>query len=405
MAFFFGKKETTPPPPAPPNSNQLTNTRIIRTLKTDLIELDAQEKGGAAQKNDKANFVTLSQPSFPEPREVNTPTTPPPPAPKQTVEKEKILVNPFTETAIQNPETKQPQSPPEKKFAVIKPIHTYTSDIAENIQKQHATIADIVQAEEAKRRNEPVVTKRSGLRIAVSLLLVILGIGLIGGAGYLVYSFVIPKKTTPIAVSNPVRTELFKIDSSENALFIPEKKKIEDSVIAMINKTADGQVRKINFTKTNSATSAEITSQEILTGLEIEQTDLINSITPGIIIGNFKKGNINSPFIVVKAKSSETTYQALIKWEKDLFRDLQNILVADKNAKVLPPFFGSTATGFRYQFEDGAIQSKDIRIARDANNNPVILYGFLDQEYVLITTSGEAFREIFSRFTKARYVQ
>lgn len=404
MAFFFGKKENTPLVPTPQNPNQLTNTRIIRTLKTDLIELDSQQKEGVTQKNDKANFVTLSQPSFPEPREVNTPSATPP-QPKQTLEKEKILVNPFTNIAVPSPEQKQPDPSPTKKFAVIKPIHTYTSDIAENIQKQHATISDIVQAEEAKRREEPVVTKRSGLRIFFSLLLVILGIGLIGGAGYLVYSFVIPKKTTPIAVTNPVRTELFKIDSSESSFFIPEKKKIEDSIISMISKTPEGQVRKITFSKTTSSVGTEATAQEILSGLEVEQSELLVSITPGIIIGNFKKGSVDSPFIVLKAKNSETAYQALIKWEKDLFRDLQNVLVQDKNARVLPPFFGSTATGFRYQFEDGAIQSKDIRIARDANNNPIILYGFLDQEYILVTTTGEAFREIFSRFTKARYVQ
>lgn len=387
MVSLFGKK------PTPTESvDAHANTRIIRTLKTDLIQLNLKE-GGKEQTNQAAN-TTVPQPSFPEPREERPREKTPE---KISLQSERLMINPFQETGLRIPTPPPaPKAPP-----AIKTIHTFTSDVAENIQKNKTTLVEIAQLEEAKRRQTEEAGKQKAKSISFNIILIILGILFLTGGGAATYWFINRTKEVPLISSPTNRTELFKFEQVVNAKAGSTKTSTELAFSKAIEGVGVGEIKRIIFTDIKNQ---PLTSIGFLRALEIEEPDLFSSITDFYVLGVHKQSAAKT-FLILQSENPELSYLSLIKWEKDLFRDLQNTLLVPQKSKVIPPFYSTNQAGHQYTFEDGAVQSKDIRVARDEKGQIVLLYGFLDQEYFIITTDPETFKEVFNRFTKARYIQ
>ena len=56
-------------------------------------------------------------------------------------------------------------------------------------------------------------------------------------------------------------------------------------------------------------------------------------------------------------------------------------------------------------FEDRIIRNKDVRVMKDSAGNIVLLYGFLDQKNLVITTNEQTFQEILNRFFASHIVR
>lgn len=84
------------------------------------------------------------------------------------------------------------------------------------------------------------------------------------------------------------------------------------------------------------------------------------------------------PFMVLRFDAFDTVFAGMLAWESSMSTDLA-------------PLFGAGAdtTG-----TDARVQNRDVRVLVDRNNNDVIVYGFVDKQTILITTSRGAYADI-----------
>ena len=105
------------------------------------------------------------------------------------------------------------------------------------------------------------------------------------------------------------------------------------------------------------------------------------------------------PFIVLKTSSFENTYAGMLSWEKDLEKDFKQLFHLTGYESEGGILAGLNPT-VRKSFEDKVIANKDVRLLKDENSNIMLIYGIIDKETVIITTSDIAFKEVINRLNQ-----
>ncbi|MCA9366090.1 hypothetical protein KC722_00765 [Candidatus Kaiserbacteria bacterium] len=100
-----------------------------------------------------------------------------------------------------------------------------------------------------------------------------------------------------------------------------------------------------------------------------------------------------TPFIIMKVTSFDTALSGMLEWEQSMSADLS-------------PLFGSPVTGtfsadartntqtVAPHFVDTVVNNMDVRLLRDVFNKERIIYSFIDQQTILLTTTPEALEAI-----------
>lgn len=97
------------------------------------------------------------------------------------------------------------------------------------------------------------------------------------------------------------------------------------------------------------------------------------------------------PILILKIKSYDSAFAGMIKWEEGILEDLNGL-------------FSLENIDYGKGFEDKEIQNKDTRVLKDKNGNLVLIYSFINQKYLVITTGEEPLIEIFRRFSSPQYL-
>lgn len=95
------------------------------------------------------------------------------------------------------------------------------------------------------------------------------------------------------------------------------------------------------------------------------------------------------PVLVFKIRDYDSAFAGIIKWERTIGQDLEEI------------FFLSPTSG---DFQDKVIQNHDARILNDKDGNSVLIYSFINRNYLVLTTNEEPLKEIFRRFSLPQYL-
>ncbi len=95
------------------------------------------------------------------------------------------------------------------------------------------------------------------------------------------------------------------------------------------------------------------------------------------------------PILIFKIRSYELAFAGMIKWEKEMSSDLGGI-------------FSPSKPGF--DFQDKEIQNHDTRVLNDENGNSVLIYSFINRNYLVIAQKEEPLKEIFRRFSSPQYL-
>ena len=82
----------------------------------------------------------------------------------------------------------------------------------------------------------------------------------------------------------------------------------------------------------------------------------------------------------------------MLKWETKMTTDLA-------------PIFNLNLSSTTATFTDQVIINKDVRAITAPDGTIVFLYGFLDNNTLVITTDPQTFQDINSRYVAARFVQ
>lgn len=278
----------------------------------------------------------------------------------------------------------------------IKPIHTYTSDMADAVREQEGTVIKIALAEQKKRERNAMKAESRGSN-PKNMLLIIGGIILIV-AGVMGTLFLIQKSKSQSVVA-PVQTKIEAFINYEDQSYIDTTgMAIREEAIKAITAESQKQTQPNsikNFfltTKTSTGTNT-LTTSDFLTLLNINMPGgLERSLSPQFMIGSYKgTSGTDTPhlFLMFQTTDYNIAFAGILEWEKTMLDDMFMIFNIDVN--------GDNQKLFATPFKDIIIENKDARVLSDQSGKDLLYYMFADKNTFVISDNQDTIKEILTR--------
>lgn len=267
-----------------------------------------------------------------------------------------------------------------------KSIETYAEDMAEiiNNDKEGGLIKKIIQQQEEKDNQN----KNLFLKSKNNMVFMLMGILLILGAiATLVFLVILKKNISTVEIQETSVPIIFTDESIYKDVSLFNKEKIAQTVFNEVN-IADGKkgaVKGIYLMKDKKIISLGEFVRLINGSLIVDNTSFIND--------NFLIGAVNQEtknlFILLQVRSFGDIFGNMRAWEKKMFSDMHG-------------FFGIDITGeTNYlsirDFEDGIVENKNARILKDKMGDIVMMYVFVDDQFLIIADTLSAVHEVTLR--------
>lgn len=339
----------------------------------------------------------------------------------------------------------------EESTAAITPLQTYERDIAEAIRSSNESVASINLAQQKRMQEKGGAARtekiaRKGLTLLISGVLIISTVVI----SALVYFFIINRPgpvvpTTPSIITTDERkqidvTNLKAQGVAEKIRAEYEKSRAQISVgkIIMLELMEDA-VPTVDDISNPNATSKKIISIEkffeffALSSPPTLGRALSDQWAFGFQFIDNVNGSILAPFIFAKVDSFDNAFEGMNRWEQRMVENLNPIFFSPETKQEIQSTGTTTTTASATStlsasstnaigatsptttatstittnktFEDKIIRSKDTRVLKNSAGNTVLLYSFLDQKNLVITTNEKTFEEILNRFFASQIVR
>jgi hypothetical protein len=288
------------------------------------------------------------------------------------------------------------ESTPNPQPSPVKIIKTYRSDAAEAVKVQHASVAKIAIAEDGRRRERgenvgPAPKKKIGLLLTAIMLITL------GAVAIPIVQYVLNKKEqgVPIAVEKTIipfdhEQDLILDNATRNeflsALDVVNAKPPANSAVEY--RKVFEKIQDVDGKTLNQKITPQVFASLIGPNMP---SALARSFDSDYMYGTADSKN-PKPFILFKTSSYQQTFANMLRWESKMTSDLGLILGLDPGA------LGHT-------FTDNVVVNKDVRDITSDDGTVLFLYGFLDDQTLIITTDTETFQEVNSRYITTHFVQ
>lgn len=378
--------ENTPVPPESGVSvTPADHIKIIKTYKSD-AEKAMKAQSGTVVKIEKPPEKKQEQPVV---------TAPPQKKPEPPQFNPRI---PLSEILRQDQagfvQTKTPEI---KEIPVHETIvRTYESDAAEAAKSQQQSVVKIALAQEQMRREEgeeigAAPKKKVGL-LLTAIILITLGAAAIPTVRYILN---LKKQIVPVNAEKTIipfdHQETLTLDSATRDNFVSAigslqtKTPVASTVeyIKILEKILDAEQKP---------TTQKITSEVLarLIGPNMPSA-LVRSFDSDYMFG-IKNPQAPKPFILFKTSSYQLTFANMLRWETKMVIDLVPVLNLDQNMIGKP-------------FVDKVVLNKDVRAVTATDGTITFLYGFLDNQTLIIATDSQTFQDVNARYVSSRFVQ
>ena len=280
-----------------------------------------------------------------------------------------------------------------EKAGFLRAIRTYREDVESAIATKKSSLFSLAAAEEARRStiakpdDGPAPRKRSAVSIwiFVGILFFVLGISAIIAIPFLTTSDSVEPELTPGA---PL------IASDTTVVFDMTGRSRREILngLAFERETADislGEIEHIILAEDIPSGRTQVGTRAFLGMIEARIDDsFARSLGEEYMLG-IHAFDGNQPFLILKPRLFRNAFAGMLAWESSLLFDLS-------------PLFATRGTPENtLTFEDTVIRNIDVR-AITKEGKYVLMYGFLDDSTLLITTNEHTFGEIVSRRSSIR---
>jgi RNA-binding protein YhbY len=277
----------------------------------------------------------------------------------------------------------------------IKVLRTYTSDMADAIRDNEASVIKIALAEKDKREQEALYQQAEGTTTSKTFY-VIGGIILIAGA--LVGSYFLFQKKkindTPQPIVNNIDT-FISYDSQINidVTNATNSKELIEAIDKDLTKN-QGLIKGLFLEKKVNGLTELITSNNLFTIIDANiPGTLSRSLADNFLIGKyFKQNNEPALFLIFQINNYTQAYASTLEWEKTILKDL--FILFKINAPMID---GKENPIFEKQWKDVIINNRDARVLYGENGEGILYYVFVNKDKLLITNNIEAMKEVIAR--------
>jgi hypothetical protein len=285
-------------------------------------------------------------------------------------------------------------------------LHTYTSDFSNHIDTQGASAFSVYAAQaDAGQSTAPIVSDTKSFNYSALGYTLAGAVFFIGGSLLLYYGYTYFAGSQPIPIISNAPATLVSGD---------EQTTVSGNDGALMTALADtaatalplGNIRIIYFAA--SATSTD-TGGALIQALQLRAPDiLLRNLGKNSTVGVVHAGQETRIFFILAASSYERTFAGMLSWEPTMAQDLAELYPAyptpapepvattTGKAPVAPP------TPAKPRFVDEVVQSHDVRALKDAQGRTIFLYGYRDQNTLVIARDETAFGVLLARLSATR---
>lgn len=285
-----------------------------------------------------------------------------------------------------------------EKKSPLQHVRTYKDDIAKAIKKQKASKASIISAEVKKKNTlaqfkTPSDQARPYINYAIKITA---GVMIIIGIALILYFTLIYNKSSDSLPAEILPSFIFSEGQKKIDLSGADKR----TALRILNDEKEfisvslGEISLFHLTEGLSLLSA----QKFLTKIDARVSgaflrSLKNDMNLGVHVFDG-----NQAFLIFKTDFYENSFAGMLQWEKYMNEDLTPLfgpIVKLEKGTTTESVIGSVL------FTDKVFKNKDVRMLED-KGEIVLMYSFIDQETILITTNESTFTEILKRITSSR---
>ena len=277
----------------------------------------------------------------------------------------------------------------------IPAIRTFKSDRSKYIKEKSVSLIGL-----ASRQSKLGNTSKNTLYVkkyAVFLFVIlILGAAVSGFAWFLFREKSSRQIQPPVpALSKPIIiTEEKKEISVESGANKNEAQKIKSAVYLLLSETGGlKKLTSVSIVEKKGGAKKAVNAADFFSLLEMSPpNDFIQSLDGRFMLAVFQDGTgQTSPVLIFKIKSYEKAFAGMIEWEKKIFKDIGDVFIVN----------GDGGDNF---FKDIELNNKDLRVLENDEKDVILVYSFINREFLAIGSSVSALEEIFRRFSLPRYL-
>ena len=269
----------------------------------------------------------------------------------------------------------------------INVVETFAEDMTKAIgENKDGIIKKIIheQAEhEMEQKNLSPESGRNKTFMFFGLTLIILAVGVM----MLLLIFKKEIFTTPVVIEfspiiftdqnkSLIVDDLPKDKIAQSVLNEVKNVKLKSDAIESVSLALGGQI--IGFHKFSTLIEANI------------PVNFFNSVSNNFLLGIWQ----NNLFLLLKTKSFADVFPVLHLWENKILSDLGgffNFQLTLENNYLLTK-----------DFEDGIVANKNARILKDKDGQVILMYVFVDDDYMLVSNKEEVNKEIITRLVSSK---
>lgn len=308
-------------------------------------------------------------------------------------------------------------------------IHTLESDLASAVRDENYG-KNIIKIVTDPNKNSAISTTTGGRGESVNLqglftkknlLILFILIVVLGAGGTMLYilnkaknveagkgDVLIPATTTDSTVNQPLikNSDILNPEIIQSADF---SKLNRFEIIAEINKIRDLLVTKKITAGNNVGINTNLTVVQFFEKIRYSGDEaFLRSLNSVYAFGLYSlKDDKFETYILIKIDNFDLTFKSILDWEKYMGVDLKDIFIGNNESTVQASSTAtSTSSEKKYMkkntvgFVDRILKNYDIREYVKNEDNVDIVYGFINNKYLLITSGESSFIDIKDRLLK-----
>ncbi len=276
-------------------------------------------------------------------------------------------------------------------------LYSYADDLGHSVAgEKGATIGQAIaqeKMEEAKQESRTLASTKNKILFIGSIALII--------AGILSIVILWPKNQTVIIPpkSQELAPLIFSDSNQEINITGLSKEKVIQAVQNEITskQMLSDKIENISLIEAVGGQKYLAGTKTFLQAIQSQApAGLIQTLDQKFMTGIHSSAG-NQPFIIFKTNSYSDAKLGMADWEGRLFDDVYGLFNIDVS--------GTNISLFEKKFEDAVVENKDTRAIKDDSGKIILMYSFLNDQTIAITTSPATMAELYNRLVAQKVAQ